>query len=258
MDKYIGVQYFTIRDFCDTVENFDSSCRKIADMGIKIVQISGTPLKAVDMRPILDKYDLKCVTTHRGFDDFVSNLDEVIEYNKILGCELCGIGMMPLDCAKSTESLTEFIQKINKICKKLKAANMLFGYHNHAFEFARLDSKLIMDRLIEETDSEVFNFIVDTYWIQVGGKNPAKFIEKLGKRAMAVHLKDCTVYTDKWSESSMCEVGSGNLDWDEIFVACTNAGSRWALIEQDINWTSNDPFASLESSYSFLKAKGFC
>ncbi len=83
-------------------------------MGYKIVQISGTPLKASDMKPILDKYGLEVVLTHGQWKDFRENLEDVIEYNKTLGSELCGLGMMP-------------------------------------FEFSKLDGKYVMDRLVEET-----------------------------------------------------------------------------------------------------------
>ncbi len=258
MNKQIGAQYWTIRDFCGTVENFDAACKRIADIGYKIVQISGTPLKASEMRPILDKYGLKCVTTHRGFDDFLNNLDEIIDYNKTLGCIVCGIGDMPKQCEESDEGVTDFIKKANEICAKLKAEGMLFGYHNHAKEFARHNGKLIMDRIIEETDSEAFTFIVDTLWLQVGGVNPADFIKRLGKRARIVHFKDHEIQLDNWRSPQWCTVGKGNLDWDSIIDACEEAGSLWALVEIDGNWLDNDPFKSLEFSYNFLKTKGFC
>ena len=45
MDKRIGAQYFTLREFIQTVEDFEETCRKVSEMGYKIVQISGTPLK---------------------------------------------------------------------------------------------------------------------------------------------------------------------------------------------------------------------
>ncbi|MBP3567540.1 MAG: hypothetical protein J6K04_00095, partial [Lachnospiraceae bacterium] len=88
MDKRIGAQYFTLREFIQTVEDFEETCRKVSEMGYKIVQISGTPLKAADMKPILDKYGLEVMLTHRSWKDFRENLEDVIEYNKTLGNEL--------------------------------------------------------------------------------------------------------------------------------------------------------------------------
>ncbi len=256
MDKNIGAQYYTIRDYCQTIEDFDASCKKISETGYKLVQISGTPLEAAPMREVLDKYGLKCVTTHRGFNDFVSNLDEVIEYNRILGSDLCGVGMMPLEYVENGDTLTDFIEKANEICQRLKKENMYFGYHNHALEFIKIDGKAVMERLIEETDPEFFRFILDVYWVQVGGKNPVDYIKKLGNRAMAIHFKDYTVNIENGQMPEMTHIGNGNLDWDGIIEACEISGCRWALVEQDGNWIDNDPFSALSKSYDFLTAKG--
>ncbi len=256
MDKHIGAQFYTIRDYCKTIGDFDASCKRISEIGYKLVQISGTPLGAAEMRDVLDKYELKCVTTHRKFDDFVNNTDEIVEYNRILGCDLCGVGMMPTECAKSSENLTDFIKKANEICKRLEKENMYFGYHNHSFEFTKLDGKTVMERLIDETNPEIFNFIVDVYWLQCGGKNPSDYIRKLGERAMAVHFKDFSVNIEKWQTSEMTHIGNGNLDWDSIIEACEEAGTRFALVEQDENWIDNNPFTALLKSRDFLKTKG--
>ena len=134
---------------------------------------------------------------------------------------------------------------------------MYFGYHNHSFEFIKEDGVAFIDRLIEETDPETFNFIVDTYWVHVGGRNPAEFIKRLGKRAMAVHFKDYSPNIKDWQIPEMREIGRGNLDWDAIIDACETAKTRWAIVEQDGNHFDNNPFKSLEMSYKFLTEKGF-
>lgn len=255
MDRRIGAQYYTLREFTKTIEDFDNTCRRVKEIGYKLVQISGTPLKAGEMREVLDKYDLKVVTSHRGFEDFLKNLDEIIEYNKTLGCQLCGVGSMPGEY-KNSAGIGKFIQEANKAAGELAKEGMLFGYHNHAFEFARLDGKLIMDRLIEETDPETVKFIVDTYWLQAGGVNPADFIRRLGERAMAIHFKDLIINPDKNFTQEMAEIGEGNLDWDAIIQACDAAGAKWALVEQDT--CNRDPFESMRMSYDYLTKKGFC
>ena len=88
MDKRIGAQYFTVREYMKSIEDFDNTCKRISETGYKLVQISASPLGAAQMREVLDKYGLKVVTTHRSFDDFLKNPDEIIEYNKTLGSDL--------------------------------------------------------------------------------------------------------------------------------------------------------------------------
>ena len=254
MDKRIGAQYFTLREYTRTIEDFEETCRKVSEIGYKIVQISGTPLGAAEMKPILDRYGLEVVTTHRSFDDFQKDLDEIMDYNRTLGCKLCGVGCMPGWARESSDALSRFIREANEMAARLKEEGFYFGYHNHAIEFARLDGKFIMDRLIEETDPDAFRFILDTYWLQVGGMNPASYIRNLGERAMAIHLKDLKANTDNSTE--MAEIGEGNLDWDEILKVCEEAGAKWALVEQDV--CKRDPFTSMKISYDYLAGKGYC
>lgn len=257
MDKRIGAQYFTIREHLKTMEDFELSCQKISEIGYKLVQISGTPLSAKEMGEVLDKYSLGVVTTHRKFDDFLADLDEIIDYNKTLGSTLCGVGMMPIDRIETSATLSQFIAEVNRVCEELSKENLYFGYHNHALEYAKVDGKLIMDRLIEETDPEQFNFIFDTYWAQVGGVTPQDEIRRLGKRAMAVHFKDYMIDRFERKTAKMTEVGQGNLNWDKIISACEESGIRWALVEQDTNHAEDDPFKALKMSYDYLATKGF-
>ena len=256
MDRRIGAQFYTLRDYIQTIEDFDTTCKKVAEIGYQVIQISGTPLPAREMRAVTDQYGLKTVVTHRGFQDFVANIDEIIEYNRILGSEYCGVGSMPGEYRESQENLADFIQKANKAAEEIRAAGMTFAYHNHAFEFARMDGKTIMDRLLEETDPENVSFIVDTYWVQFGGVNPADFIKKVGKRAALLHFKDYAMDQKIVHQQKMAEVGQGNLDWDGIIKACDEAGTKWALVEQDT--CERSPFESMKISYEFLKTKGFC
>lgn len=257
MDKRIGAQYFTIREHLQTMKDFEASCRKIARIGYKIVQISGTPLPAKEMREVLDKYGLTVVTSHRKFDDFLSDLDEIIDYNKTLGSTLCGVSMMPFDRIETSATLSQFIDEANCVSQELIKENLYFGYHNHALEYAKIDGKLIMDRLVEETSPEQFKFIFDTYWAQVGGVTPQDEIRRLGKRIMVVHFKDYMIDRFERKTAKMTEIGQGNLNWEEIIPACEEAGVKWALVEHDTNHVNNDPFESLTMSYEYLKNKGF-
>ena len=143
---------------------------------------------------------------------------------------------MPECYRTDEEALKRFLEELESIVKTLKKEGLLFGYHNHDLEFVRLGGKQIMDWLVEETDPETVQFIVDTFWVKVGGLDPAAFIRRLGGRAMAVHFKDLKVSP-------------------EIIRACDEAGAKWALVEQDI--CRRDPFESMKMSYDYLKGKGF-
>lgn len=249
MDRRIGAQLYTLRDYGKTEEQLDETFAKLKEIGYKTVQVSGMPeLTGSQVRKACDKYGLEPIVTHRGYDEYVHKTDDVIKYHEELGCNICGIGSMPYNFA-NPDGVLEFIENMKPAVEAVRKSGRSFVYHNHAFEFQKFDGKYIMDTLIEKTD---FDFVVDVYWLAYAGINPAKFIRSIGKRAKIIHFKDLAIVNN---EIVMAEVLEGNLDFDEIISACDDAGSMAAFVEQDI--CRRNPFDSLKISYENLKAKGF-
>ncbi len=253
MDKRIGAQLYTLRDFCQTKEDFAQSMKKLQEIGYQQVQISGVgPIPAEEIKAVCDEYGLQISCTHRAMENYENDLAGEIAFHKTLDCEIAGLGAMP-GCFRANgitqESVMKFIDRMNKINDGLQQAGIIFAYHNHDFEFMKLDGKFVMDYIIEYGK---FAFIVDVYWLSHAGLNPAEYIKRLGKRAICVHFKDLAVVD---GQVVMAEVTEGNLDWDAIIQACREAGVRWALVEQDV--CRRDPFESMAISYNALKEKGF-
>lgn len=257
MDRRIGAQLYTVRKQMQTLEDFENSMKKVKEIGFQTVQISGTPLPAKEMRKVLDDLGLQCMLSHRGFNDFKADLSEIMDYNAALGCDSCCIGMAPVENLKTYDGMQTFIEEMNGIADRLHDNGFVFGYHNHCCEFARHNGKTIMDYFLSETDPDKVRFVLDTFWVQAGGADPAKFIRSIGERAMFIHFKDYRVPTTDLFAREFSEIGYGNLNWDEIIEACDEAGARCAMIEQD-DCYGRDPFESFKMSYDFLKGKGFC
>ena len=129
---------------------------------------------------------------------------------------------------------------------------MIFAYHNHAFEFEKIDGKYVFDIINEKMSGDNFKFILDVYWLSYAGINPAKFIKKYKGKIACVHFKDLKI---REKQPCIAEVGYGNIDWDDVISACMESDVEYALVEQDR--CDGDPFDSLKMSYDFLKEKGF-
>ena len=253
MDKRIGAQLYTVRDYVKTKEDFDLSLKKLSDIGYKAVQLSGIgEIEAEDIREICDKYKITAVCTHRSMDEYLNNLEWSIDFHKKTGCTIAGLGAMPGIWGDFTEeNVVEFVKDMNRISAEFKKNGISFAYHNHAVEFIKLaNGQYLMDYFIENGE---FDFIVDVYWLAFAGINPAEFIRKLGKRAIVIHFKDLKI--ERGNKQQMAEVMVGNLDWDEIIKASEEAGALWAMVEQDT--CEGNPFDSLKISYDNLKTKGF-
>lgn len=255
MSIKIGAQYYTIREFCQTIEDFDESCKKVSEMGYKYVQLSGTGnFSADEIKPILDKYSLKTVCTHRAPQNYLENIESEIEFHKTLDCKIAGLGAMPGHNAER-ETIDSFVKKFKPVVERLAKEGITFAYHNHAFEFAKIDGKFAFEIICEKMAADNFGAILDVYWLAYAGVNPAKFIREHSENIACVHFKDLRV---SGNEAVYAEVGNGNLDWDDIISACEECGVEYALVEQDFNHLDDDPFKSLKVSYDFLKEKGFC
>ena len=244
----IGAQFYTVRNQCQTLEDFALTLRKVADIGYKTVQISGTcPYEAEWLREQLAINDLKCVLTHIPVPRLVGETQQVIADHHVFGCEHIGLGWYAFNEKDTYEG---FMNTFPKVAEDIRAGGRYFMYHNHDQEFQRIGDQIILEKLAQEIPADVMGFTLDTFWVQAGGGDPAQWIEKLSGRVPVIHLKDYA-YGRK-----MAVVGEGNINFDRVFEKAEAAGTKYMLVEQD-KCNGEDPFDCLRRSYQFLKANGF-
>ena len=247
-----GAQLYTVRDYTKTPEDIKSTLTKIKNMGFNVIQISAFgPCDIDDLAGWVHELGLDVCCTHNAWSRFAdkTEFDKMIDDHKKLGCSHVGLGSCPSDVFEhSYEGYSKFIDKVNDVCKRLAAEGMTFGYHNHDFEFEKFGGVRVIDRIIEECPD--IKFILDTFWVQAGGCNPIKYIEKLNGRIEVCHFKDYRISNKK---RTYAEIGRGNFDWDEMISACKKANIPYTVIEQDADF--DDPFESLAISLEYLQGK---
>ncbi len=250
MNMKIGAQLYTIREHTQTPEDFDASMKKIREMGYQIVQLSGQgPLDPQFIRDTLDRYGLTAICSHRNKKEFLEDLEGLIRWHRITGCTIAGLGSFPGKIAE--EGVFEgFLKDFTPVAARLREAGLTFALHNHCYEFQKRDGKRYFDLIVENTD---LKFIVDVYWLAYSGLDPAKFISTYADRICALHYKDLGITNHR--DITMLEVGQGNLDWDSILEASKKLPDICAFVEQDI--CQRDPFDCMQTSYDYLKARGF-
>lgn len=247
----IGAQFYTIRDFCKNLNDFSESLAKIADIGYEYVQISGTcSFDAKWLKLQLDKNGLKCVLTHTPSNRLLEDIDNVLEEHSIIGCNNIGLGFFSFDEEQKDHAYGNFIDTYMPTADRISSSGKYFMFHNHAKEFQKINGKPIIEMLSDDFGKDKLGFTLDTYWVQVGGGDPAYWIEKLAGRVPCIHLKDYA-YGQK-----MAVLGEGNLNFDRIFNAAEKAGTEYMLVEQDECY-GEDPFDCLKRSYEYLKSRGF-
>ncbi len=246
----LGAQLFTLRDYLKTPADIADTLKKVRKIGYKTVQVSGMgKIDEAELTNILQGEGLSCVATHESPDDILNNPEKVVDRLNKLDCKYTAY---PFPAGWEFVGIGEVLKlasALNDAGKVLYENGKVLTYHNHSIEFQRVESKLILDILYENTDKRYLQGEIDTYWVQHGGCNPIKWCEMLFDRLPLLHLKDYRIKDG--NVPAFAEVGTGNLDWKPIIEAAEASGCRWYLVEQDE--CDGDPFESLKKSYDYVK-----
>jgi sugar phosphate isomerase/epimerase len=261
MGSKAAVQMYTLRDETKTEAEFADSLKKISDIGYEAVQLSAVgcmngddpEVDATQGRKMLDDHGLKCIATHRDWDDLENETQREVDFHQTLGCTYTAIGGIPGPYReKGAEGFREFVKDSAEPIARLKEAGITWGYHNHAHEFVRYAAgpKTWYDIFIDEGGPD-FTLELDTYWAVHAGADPIAIFDRCHGRVPVIHVKDKEVVNN---EPIMSPVGEGNLNWDGIIDSCKRAGVEWYAVEQDRCY--RDAFDCLKSSFEFLVSKG--
>ncbi len=101
-------------------------------------------------------------------------------------------------------------------------------------------------------NSPAMGLEIDVHWVQRGGLDPVRTLQKYAGRTAMVHLKDYRIgelpetafgllesgdfkgfMAEFKNVVQFAEVGEGNLDFPAIIPAAQAAGARYLLVEQD-------------------------
>ncbi|HVY50422.1 MAG TPA: sugar phosphate isomerase/epimerase [Devosia sp.] len=120
-----------------------------------------------------------------------------------------------------------------RIGKALNAAGIGFGYHNHHWEFKRqADGRYPIEILLGS--SPALEWEMDLAWVVKGGEDPVKWMDKLGSRITAIHVKDIAKSGEALDEDGWADVGHGTLDWKSLIAtAKAKTKAKYWVAEHD-------------------------
>lgn len=248
-----------MRMYTQNERDFAFTVKKIADMGYKTVQISaiGKEIAPRRVKEICDDNGLKIVLTHSDVNRILYDTDRLIEEHERMGCSYIGIGAMP-EKYQAAEWIDHFTEDFSGPAEKIAAAGKLLMYHNHNFEFQKINvpgeekPQRIIEYLMKSFPADRLGFTLDTYWVAAAGGDVTAWIEKLADRIPCVHLKDMAV---QGFAQQMAPVMEGNLNFPAILKALEKTSCKYLLVEQDT--CIGSPFDCLKKSYDNLAAAGY-
>lgn len=261
----IALQVYSVRDAA--TEDFEGTMRAVKEMGYDGVELAGLYglESAVACKKVLDKVGLELVSAHVGFDALED--DAQLDDYAATGVKFVAIPWMV--APKNEEELNAAIARIRNCGERCKARGIQMLYHNHDFEFEKINGKYILDTYYAEIPADLLQTELDTCWVNVGGENPSDYVRKYTGRAPIVHLKDFTgsksenmyalIGTDTAKEDSAGKfefrpVGYGKQDFPSILAAAEDAGAGWVVVEQDSPALDKTPLECAKMSIDYLKS----
>lgn len=256
MFKKLGLQLYTVRDYLKDPAFADLTFRTLSELGFTEAQTAGNAFDAKEFGALAAKNGIAIIGTHYDYGKILTSPEETMDVHRMWGTTNIGIGAMPSAARESLDELKKFVKDFNAAAALYAKEGFRLTYHNHNFEYYRIDGyKTIMDILYEELDPVNTSFVLDTCWVAAGGADVCAWIEKLKGRLDILHLKDLWFKYDRHKNvylPTMTEIGHGNLDWKSILATAEKADVKHYVIEQDANFLST-PFESLKESVSYLK-----
>jgi sugar phosphate isomerase/epimerase len=204
-------------------------------------------------RAELDRNGLVMPTGHFSIDALEKDFGDVQRIAETLGIKLL---ICPYLVAEERPSdaagWRAFGERLGRIGKTARAAGYGFAWHNHDFEFSALpDGSVPMEHILAAAPA--IGWEIDVAWVVRGGTDPLPWIERHGRRIVAIHVKDIARQGEGLDEDGWSDVGHGTIDWAGLMAALrAQTDARYYVMEQD-NPNDIDRFARR----SIASAKGW-
>ena len=243
LDK-VGLQLYTVRD--QMKADFEGTLARVAEIGYKEVEFAGYfNHSPADVRAILDRHGLSAPSTHVGDtspDAWKASLDAA----HAIGHEYIVVPWIPQEKRMTLDGWKQVAAEFNRAAQAAHDAGVQFAYHNHDFEFPKMEGQVPYDILLQTTDPKLVQLEIDLYWITKAGQDPLTYFARWPGRVPLVHVKDSAGAP----EHKMADVGQGKIDWKRIFAKQDQAGIKHFFVEHD---QPPQPFQDIAASYNYLK-----
>ncbi|NLI72015.1 MAG: sugar phosphate isomerase/epimerase [Bacteroidales bacterium] len=255
--KPIYLQLYSVRD--DIRKDFKSTITAVAKAGYTGIEAAGYKdekfygLSPNEFKKAINSVGMEVLSSHTGislakdvqktdWDAVWKWWDMAIAAHKAAGMKYIVKPSMPVP--KTLADLKVYCDYYNKVGEKCNDAGLKFGYHNHAFEFEKIEGELMYDFMLKNTDPTKVFFQMDVYWTVIGKKGPVDYFNEYPGRFEMLHIKDNK------------ELGqSGMVGFDAIFKNTAKAGAKYMVVE--VERYNYEPLESIKLSYDYLKSNPY-
>lgn len=257
-DQYkIGLQLYTVRDAM--AKDPQGTLARVAQIGYQEMEsatYTGTEkfygMDGKQFSAVLKKNGLTIPSGHYALGaadvkgSMLSDWEHAVEDAAEIGMKYMVCAYLPEEQRKTLDDYKRVAADLNKAGETCKKYGIQLCYHNHNFEFPKIDGQVPYELLLKEADKELVKMEMDIYWITRAGFDPIAMFGEHPGRFILWHVKDM----DNTPKQAFTEVGNGVIDWNRIFSHAKESGMKHFFVEQDV---SKSPFDSIAQSIAYLK-----
>jgi sugar phosphate isomerase/epimerase len=262
----IGLQLYTIRDAMKT--DVPGSLKKVSDIGYRYLELADYNNRKFygyeppEFRKLVNDLGMEVLSSHTQVEGAGVTLDNariMAEDHAKLGVKYCLQPWIVEEMRTSISSYQKMAANWNKIGVIMKEFGMQFGYHNHNFEFDKVEGKVpYFDVMLAELDKDLVTMEIDLFWTTKAGQNPVEIFKKYPGRFQLFHMKDMFTkeapFFTTVGVKDFAPVGAGIINFKEILAAKDIAGMKYMVVEQDQS-REGTPFIDIQTSITNLTTK---
>jgi sugar phosphate isomerase/epimerase len=229
LDK-LSFQMYSARKF----PPLEDHAAELARIGYRMVEPYGGLLAEPDaLVSSLTKHGLTAPTVHIGLANLQNDLDGAVRVAKEIGT---GIMIVPAVPPEQRTNDAAGWRKLGETLADrqaaLKAHGLRMAWHNHAFEFVRLDDgSHPLDHIFAGGPELLWQ--VDIAWIIRGDQEPNGWMRKYADRIVSIHLKDIAPEGECVDEDGWADVGYGTMDWAGLLKTIATTKTEVYVAEHD-------------------------
>ncbi len=191
------------------------------------------PAAVAALKESLSATGLEMPSGHFGLDMVENAHDVVLDIARTMNIQAVIMpSISPQDRPRDSDDWRAFGRRLEKAGKPFRDAGLVFGYHNHAFEFQPTPSgEIPMELLLE--GGLTLKWEIDVAWVVRGGADPLDWIAAHADRIVAAHIKDIAPAGRNEDEDGWADVGHGTMDWPAIMTALRRTPCRYFVMEHD-------------------------
>jgi sugar phosphate isomerase/epimerase len=208
--------------------------REIARLGYKDLEFGGDfGLGVPELKKLLKELGLNPLIGSTSMQAMLDSeqLKKDIEQAKLMGNQfiVCYWPWTDDGQNKKLDDWKRVAENLNKGGEICKNSGLQLLYHNHDIEFLPVEGQIPFDTLIPNLNKQFVNIEFDLYWITKGGQSAIEYIRKYPGWYPVYHVKDM----DHSEKKDFACVGSGKIDFGEIFKLNQTAGVQHFIVEHD-------------------------